>query len=58
MSTKIKLIHWGIFLVLSILWWFIAPSIAYPLNIADSLGVKFLIWALFCAIGIVVTREE
>lgn len=58
MKGKTKLIHWGIFLALSILWWFVVPPTAHPLNAADSFAVKLLIWAFFCAGGMVVTQEE
>lgn len=58
MRLRTKIIHWGVFLVLSILWWFVAPSTPYPLSEPTAFGAKLLIWVFFLAGGMVVTSDD
>lgn len=58
MKLSTKIIHWSVFLVLSILWWFVAPSTPHPLSEPTAFVTKLLIWVFFLAGGIVVTSDD
>lgn len=54
MDIKTKLIHWGIFLYLSVWWWFVCT----PILSENTFMGKLLVWVFFFAAGMVVTEEE
>lgn len=52
MRLSTKIIHWGIFLLLSGAWWILLPT-----SITE-LTVKLLIWCFFFGGGVVVTSDD
>ena len=55
MKLKTKLIHWGVFLLLSIIWWFIIP---WTLSFPTVFIFKLIIWVFFFAVGMLMTEED
>jgi len=51
-STKVRIIHWSIFLLLSVAWWILLPTSI------TNLTVKLLIWCFFFGGGMVVTSDD
>lgn len=55
MKTKTKLICWGIFLLLSVLWWFAVP---WKPDFIAAFTIKLIIWAFFFAGGILMADDD